>query len=109
MSKAIRDGEVFTIHKKDNRLFDKAPLLRAAMMTELDIPDFCYDKFISVYDNCWGIKMPNGEIHWGESEKALWIEYGPGNVDVLALSSPTVAEYIVQADGVDIGRLIDLV
>jgi hypothetical protein len=93
----------------DGKLFDKAPLLRAALMTELDIPDFCYDKLISVYDNFWGITEPNKEIHWGETRKALWVEYSPGNVDVLTLSEPSVAEYIVQVDGVDIGRLIDLI
>jgi hypothetical protein len=71
-----------------------------------------------------GIKIVNGicEVHtsWGEIRKAplptkvgeytaCLIDYGNGSVNLLTLTEPSAAEYILQdEDGTDIGKLVDV-
>ncbi len=51
----------------------------------------------------WG-----GEVRTGRIGKAMWVQYGEGDVNILDLSERSASEYIVTFDGKDVGVLTDL-
>jgi hypothetical protein len=110
-----KDNGATTLVYKDGKLFDKAPVCVAAMLIPGKIPEY--------FAKMPNIQLVDGfcEVHtnWGEVRKAplptkvgtytaCLIEYNDGSVNLLTLTEPSAAEYILQdAEGNDIGYLID--
>lgn len=60
--------------------------------------------------NTWELTRTDwgGEVRVGTIGKALWCQYGEGDVNILALTEKSTSEYIVSIDGEDVGVLIVL-
>lgn len=65
------------------------------------------DQTVWMVDNSWGIVTSWGEERYGEIGKAVFVEYGPGNINIVALSEESAKEYTVFVDGEKQGNLVD--
>lgn len=104
----------------DGRCFDKAadnasmPRYKACRLTH-DLPEyFRVKKSITIDDS----GTCHVETSWGETRKsklpengcnAVLVEYEDGGVNILTLSEPSAHEYLVELNGKDTGKLVDLI
>lgn len=103
-----KDNGFETLTRDENgTCFDLAPVMKAAILSE-ELPSFCDGVEVTREGNRWAVTNSWGEIRSGEIEKAFWVEYKPGDVNIVAVSEPSAAEYYLYENGVRKERLIDL-
>ena len=95
-------------HDASGNCFPKGvQYLRAALVAE-EIPALDFGELpISREGNSWKLTTSWGEERFGEIGKAVFVEYKPGNVNIVALSEPSAGEYTVFVDGVAKGNLVE--
>lgn len=87
--------------------YDRAPVMPAAMLSE-ELPAFCEGCEVSRNGNRWSVKTSWGEIRSGEIGQAFWVCYKAGDVNIVAVSEKSAAEYYLYENGVRKERLVDL-
>ena len=109
------NGATTLIVDAEGHCYDKAPVLTAYVL-QFGQPiheHFATMENITVKDGMCKVATSWGEVREApmptrEEYTAVLIDYGDG-VNLLTLSEPSAEEYIVQKDGKDIGRLLDVV
>lgn len=96
------------LHDEKGNCFPKEiQFLRAALVTE-ELPDLEFgQQKVFRNGNSWAIITSWGETRYGEIGKAVFVEYGPGNINIVALSEASAKEYTVFIDGVAKGNLVE--
>lgn len=106
-----KDNGAETLKVVDGKCYNLPAPVKAVFMTE-ELPQFVVEAGFPVVrnGNNWELTRTDwdGEVRIGTIGKALWCEYGPGDVNILAIAEESAAEYIVSADGKDVCRLTDL-
>lgn len=104
---------------EDGRCFDKAaddasmPRYKACKLT-IPLPRyFSAKQSVSIRNMVCMVQTSWGELRTSRIPEtgcdAILIEYEDGGVNILTLSEPSASDYIVEVDGKDIGKLVDLV
>ena len=95
-------------HYDEGKCFPKGiQYLRAALVTDI-IPALDFgNQPVEKVGNSWKIKTSWGEERFGEIGKAVYVEYGPSNINIVALSEASAKEYTVFIDGVAKGNLVE--
>ena len=106
-----KDNGDDTLKVIDGKCYNLPATVKASIITE-EIPEWVSEAGFPVErkgDNYeltrtdWG-----GEIRSGRIGKALWVQYGEKDVNILDLAERSAAEYIVTEDGQDIGVLTEV-
>ena len=92
--------------------FYNLPVTNTAVIIGTEVPEFIKEAGFPVAINGdtaeltrtdWG-----NEVRKGTVGKALWVSYGPGDVNILAASEKSAAEYNVLFDGNVIGTVAEV-
>ena len=106
-----KDNGDTTLKVVDGKCYNLPATVKASLITE-KVPawvvaaGFPVERKNDTYEltrTDWG-----GEVRVGRIGKALWVQYGESDVNILDLAERSAAEYIVSEDGKDIGFLTDL-
>ena len=106
-----KDNGDTTLKVVDGKCYNLPATVKASLITE-DVPEWVTAAGFPVERNNdtdeltrtdWG-----GEIRVGRIGKALWVQYGENDVNILDLAEKSASEYIVTEDGKDIGILTEL-
>lgn len=95
-------------HDEDGNCFPKGvQYLRAALVADR-LPSLNFESQpVSKVGNQWMVKTSWGEDRYGDIGKAVFVEYGAGNINIVALSEASAKEYTVFIDGVANGNLVE--
>ena len=109
-----KDNGATTLTIKDGKLYDIPCNLRAALISE-KLPQFVCEAVtlanfsLTRRGNQWKlIRTDWGEPRIGELGKALWVEYGEGDISILSLDEESAKNYFVIVDRKDVGLLTEL-
>lgn len=106
-----KDNGDTTLKVVDGKCYNLPATVKASLITE-EVPTwvvaagFPVERRDDTYEltrTDWG-----GEVRVGRIGKALWVQYGESDVNILDLAERSAAEYIVSEDGKDIGCLTEL-
>lgn len=106
-----KDNGDETLKVVDGKCYNLPATVKASLITE-EAPDWVWsagfpvDRHGDTYElirTDWG-----GEVRTGRIGKALWVQYGEADVNILDLAEKSATEYIVTLDGKDIGILTDV-
>ena len=106
-----KDNGDTTLKVVDGKCYNLPATVKASLITE-EVPEwvtaagFPVERNNDTYEltrTDWG-----GEIRVGRIGKALWVQYGENDVNILDLAEKSASEYIVTEDGKDIGILTEL-
>lgn len=102
------DGFETLNHDSEGNCFQKGiKLLRAAMVSE-ELPPLDFgDQKVEKVGNSWMIITSWGEKRYGECGRAVFVEYGPENINIVALTEPSAREYTVFEGGKMKGNMVD--
>ena len=106
-----KDNGDTTLKVVDGKCFNLPAPVKAVLMTA-ELPSFVQEAGFPVVRNGenWELTRTDwgGEVRVGTIGKAFWCQYGVGDVNILAIAESSAAEYIVSFNGVDVGRLVDM-
>ena len=106
----MKKNSVITIAKTgntDNYSEYELQYLPAALVTE-ELPHLYFGKLsVSRIGDSWKIITKSGEERYGEIEKAVFVQCGPGDIDIISLSDPSAREYTVFIAGVTKMNMVD--
>lgn len=106
-----KDNGDTTLKVVDGKCYNLPATVKASLITE-EVPEwvisagFPVERKGDTYEltrTDWG-----GEVRVGRIGKALWVQYGASDVNILDLAERSAAEYIVSENGKDIGILTEL-
>lgn len=106
-----KDNGATTLKVVDGKCYNLPATVKASLITE-ELPDwviaagFPVERKKDTYEltrTDWG-----GEVRVGRIGKALWVQYGEKDVNILDLAEKSASEYIITEDGKDIGILTEL-
>lgn len=106
-----KDNGATTLKVVDGKCYNLPATVKASLITE-ELPDwviaagFPVERKNDTYEltrTDWG-----GEVRVGRIGKALWVQYGEKDVNILDLAEKSASEYIITEDGKDIGILTEL-
>lgn len=106
-----KDNGATTLKVVDGKCYNLPATVKASLITE-EVPDwviaagFPVERKNDTYEltrTDWG-----GEVRVGRIGKALWVQYGEEDVNILDLAEKSASEYIITEDGKDIGILTEL-
>ena len=106
-----KDNGDTTLKVVDGKCYNLPATVEASLITE-DVPEWVIaagfpverkgDTF-ELTRTDWG-----GEIRVGRIGKAMWVQYGESDVNILDLSEHSASEYIIVEDGKDVGALTEV-
>lgn len=106
-----KDNGDTTLKVVDGKCYNLPSMVKATLITEV-VPEWVIAAGFPVNrnGNTWELTRTDwgGEVRVGTIGKALWCQYGEGDVNILALTEKSASEYIVSIDGEDVGVLTDL-
>lgn len=106
-----KDNGDTTLKVVDGKCYNLPADVTAVLMGD-ELPAFVTEAGFPVVRNGenWELTRTDwgGEVRVGTIGQAFWCQYGVGDVNILAITEPSAAEYIVSVDGQDIGKLVDL-
>lgn len=106
-----KDNGDTTLKVVDGKCYNLPATVKASLITE-EVPawvtaaGFPVERKADTYEltrTDWG-----GEVRVGRIGKAMWVQYGDSDVNILDLAEKSASEYIVSEDGKDIGVLTEL-
>ena len=101
----LNHAEDGTCYSKDAEI---KPLRAAVVSDQLPELDFGTMEVTRESDNQWSIVTSWGERRYGTIGEAIFVEYAPGNINIVALSESSATEYYVFDDKLNnIGMLVD--
>ncbi len=106
-----KDNGDTTLKVVDGKCYNLPSMVKATLITEV-VPEWVIAAGFPVNHNgnTWELTRTDwgGEVRVGTIGKALWCQYGEGDVNILALTEKSASEYIVSLNGEDVGVLTDL-
>ena len=106
-----KDNGDETLKVVDGKCYNLPATVKASLITE-EVPEWVQKAGFPVHRNGdtyeltrtdWG-----GEVRTGRIGKALWVQYGEADVNILDLAEKSATEYIVTLDGKDVGVLTEV-
>ena len=106
----MKKNTVVTIAKTgngENYSENDLQYLPAALVTD-ELPHLYFGSLlVSRVGDSWKIITKSGEERYGEFEKAVFVQYGPGDVNIISLSDPSAREYTVFIAGTTRVNMVD--
>ena len=103
----MKKNLVITIAKVGDTESDEIQYLPAALVTK-ELPHLYFGNLhTSRTGNSWKLITKSGEEHYGEIEKAVFVQYGPGDIDIISLNDPSSREYTVFIAGAAKMNMVD--
>lgn len=106
-----KDNGDDTLKVVNGKCYNLSATVKASLITE-EVPEWVLSAGFPVnrkgetYElirTDWG-----GEVRTGRIGKAMWVQYGKSDVNILDLAERSASEYIVTHDGKDVGVLTEL-
>lgn len=106
-----KDNGDTTLKVVDGKCYNLPATVKASLITK-DVPEWVMSAGFPVTRNGDNYELVrtdwNGEVRVGRIGKAMWVQYGEGDVNILDLAERSASEYIVTDDGKDVGVLTEL-
>ena len=106
-----KDNGDETLKVVDGKCYNLPSNYKASLITE-EAPEWVMAAGFPVHRNGDTYELTrtdwDGEVRTGRIGKALWVQYGEADVNILDLAEKSATEYIVTLDGKDIGVLTDV-
>ena len=106
-----KDNGNDTLKVVDGKCYNLPVTVKASLITE-KVPEWVTFAGFPVNRNGENYELIRtdwgGEVRIGRIGKAMWVQYGEGDVNILDLSERSASEYIVTCDGKDVGVLTEL-
>lgn len=106
-----KDNGDTTLKVVEGKCYNLPSMVKATLITEV-VPEWVKEAGFPLErkGDTWELTRTDwGEVRKGDIGKALWCQYGEGDVNILALAEKSATEYIVTIDGEDVGMLTDLI
>ena len=101
-----KDNGDDTLKVVDGKCYNLPATVKASLITE-EVPEWVQKAGFPVYRNGDTYELTRtdlgGEVRTGRIGKALWVQYGEADVNILDLAEKSATEYIVTLDGKDVG------
>lgn len=106
-----KDNGATTLKVVDGKCYNLPATVKASLITE-EVPDWVITAGFPVErkNDTYELTRTDwcGEVRVGRIGKALWVQYGEEDVNILDLAEKSASEYIITEDGKDIGILTEL-
>ena len=107
-----KDNGDTTLKVIDGKCYNLPSIVKASLISE-DVPNWVIATGFPVVRNGSTYELTRtdwgGEVRVGRIGKAMWMQYGENDVNILDLAEPSASEYIVSDDdGKDVGVLTEL-
>lgn len=107
-----KDNGDETLKVIDGKCYNLPSMVKATLITEV-VPDWVIEAGFPLHRNAntWELTRTDwgNEVRTGTIGKALWCQYGEGDINILAFAEKSAEEYTVTIDGEDIGKLTNLI
>ena len=106
-----KDNGDTTLKVVDGKCYNLPATITASLITE-EVPKWVIEAGFPVErkDNTYELTRTDwgNEVRVGRLGKALWVQYGENDINILDLAEKSASEYIVTVDGKDLGILTEV-
>lgn len=107
-----KDNGDTTLKVVDGKCYNLPATVVASLITDT-VPEWVLSAGFPVERNGENYELTRtdwgGEVRVGHIGKAMWVQYGDKDVNILSLDEASASEYVVTFGGKDVGILTDLI